>query len=69
MMGPFLIFGGLINGAAILLYDGAPDFPGPDRLWELVSRHRVTHLGISPTLIRAMMQYGEDFLKNMTWTA
>lgn len=63
MMGPFLIFGGLINGAAILLYDGAPDFPGPDRLWELVSRHRVTHLGISPTLIRAMMQYGEDFLK------
>ncbi|MEK5501832.1 AMP-binding protein [Bacillus sp. FSL M8-0168] len=63
MMGPFLIFGGLINGAAVLLYDGAPDFPEPDRLWELVSRHRVTHLGISPTLIRTMMLYGEDFRK------
>ncbi|MEC1473404.1 AMP-binding protein [Bacillus haynesii] len=62
MMGPFLIFGGLINGAAVLLYDGAPDFPAPDRLWELVSRHRVTHLGVSPTLIRSLMQHGEDFL-------
>ncbi|MFT0800916.1 AMP-binding protein [Bacillus swezeyi] len=61
MMGPLLLFGGLINGAAILLYDGAPDYPGPDRLWELISRHGVTHLGISPTLIRSMMQHGEDF--------
>ena len=62
MMGPFLIFGGLINGAAVLLFDGAPDYPAPDRLWELVSRHRVTHLGVSPTLIRSLMQHGEDFL-------
>ncbi|WFA07232.1 AMP-binding protein [Bacillus sp. HSf4] len=63
MMGPFLIFGGLINGAAILLYDGAPDHPEPDRIWKLVSRHGVTHLGISPTLIRSLMQHGEGFLQ------
>lgn len=62
MMGPFLIFGGLINGAAVLLYDGAPDFPAPGRLWELVSRHQVSHLGVSPTLIRSLMQHGENFL-------
>lgn len=61
MMGPFLVFGGLINGASILLYEGTPDFPNPDRLWKIVSTHKVTHLGISPTLVRSMMQYGEEW--------
>lgn len=42
----------------MVFYDGAPDYPGPDRLWELVERHRVTHLGISPTLIRALKAHG-----------
>ena len=61
MMGPFLVFGGLINGASIVLYEGTPDFPEPDRLWKLVADHKVTHLGISPTLIRAMMKHGESW--------
>jgi acetyl-CoA synthetase len=42
------------------VYDGAPDYPGPDRLWDLVERHRVTQLGVSPTLIRALLPYGES---------
>lgn len=61
MMGPFLVFGGLMNGATILLYEGTPDFPQPDRLWEVVDKHQVTHLGISPTLIRSMMKHGEEW--------
>ncbi len=60
MMGPWLIAGGLINGATILLYDGAPDFPDAGRVWSMVERHRVTHLGISPTAIRGLMRGGED---------
>jgi acetyl-CoA synthetase len=59
MMGPWLVFGTLLSGAAMMLYDGALDWPGPDRLWELVARHRITTLGISPTLVRALMQHGE----------
>ncbi len=59
MMGPWLVFGTLLNGAAMMLYDGALDWPGPDRLWELVARHKITTLGISPTLVRALMQHGE----------
>jgi len=59
MMGPWLIAGGLINGATILLYDGAPDFPDAGRVWSIVERHRVTHLGISPTAIRGLMRAGE----------
>ncbi|HKY83836.1 MAG TPA: AMP-binding protein [Anaerolineales bacterium] len=59
MMGPWLIFGALILGAAMFLYDGAPDFPGPDRVWAMVERHRLTGLGISPTLVRALAAQGE----------
>jgi len=59
MMGPWLIAGGLMLGATIVLYDGTPDFPSPERMWSIVERHRVTHLGISPTAIRGLMRAGE----------
>jgi acetyl-CoA synthetase len=59
MMGPWAISGALLLGARLVLYEGAPDHPGPDRLWDLVERHRVTHLGLSPTVIRALMAHGE----------
>jgi acetyl-CoA synthetase len=64
MMGPWLVFGTLLVGATMMLYDGAPDYPGPDRLWSLVERHRVTLLGISPTLVRSLMTHGEQPLKS-----
>ncbi len=54
MMGPWLIYGALINGATICIYDGAPDHPTPDRMWEFCAKHKVEVLGISPTLIRAL---------------
>ncbi|MEX2293544.1 MAG: AMP-binding protein [Acidimicrobiales bacterium] len=60
IMGPWLITGALANGATMVLYDGAPDHPGPDRLWALLARHRATHCGISPTLVRALMVHGEE---------
>ena len=60
MMGPWLIAGGLMLGATIALYDGTPDFPDASRIWSMVERHRVTHLGISPTAIRGLMRSGED---------
>jgi acetyl-CoA synthetase len=58
MMGPWEVFGTLLLGATMMLYDGAPDFPEPDRVWELVDRHKVTALGVSPTLIRALRSRG-----------
>jgi len=59
MMGPWLVFGTLLLGATMVLYDGAPDYPGPERLWSLVERHRVTALGISPTLVRSLLRHGD----------
>ncbi len=60
MMGPWLVFGALLLGSAFFIYDGAPDFPGPDRLWAMVERHGITTLGVSPTLIRSLVQHGEE---------
>ena len=60
IMGPWEVTGGLANGATIALYEGAPDYPGPDRLWRFVESHRITHLGISPTLVRALMPAGAE---------
>ena len=47
-------------GATLCIYEGTPDYPGPDRLWGIVERHRITHLGISPTLVRALMVHGDE---------
>jgi len=60
MMGPFLVLGALGLGAAIVLYEGTPDYPSADRLWEVVARHKATHLGIAPTAIRSLMAHGDE---------
>jgi acetyl-CoA synthetase len=60
MMGPWLIFGTALLGATMVFYDGAPDFPAPDRVWSMVERHKATVLGISPTLVRGLMGHGEE---------
>ena len=56
MMGPWLIAGTLLLGATVFLYDGAPDWPAPDRLWATTARQRITTLGLAPTGVRALMR-------------
>jgi acetyl-CoA synthetase len=63
MMGPWLIYGALLNGATMVLYDGSPDYPNPDRMWEFCAKHRVEILGISPTLVRGLATKGDDLPK------
>lgn len=60
MMGPWAIYGTLMLGATLVIYEGTPDHPAPDRLWQLVERHRVTHLGVAPTVIRSLMRHGPE---------
>jgi acetyl-CoA synthetase len=59
-MGPLEMVGGHANGAAVFMYEGAPNYPEADRLWEMCARHGITILGISPTLVRALMPAGEE---------
>jgi acetyl-CoA synthetase len=66
MMGPFLLFGALVNGATAVMCEGSPDYPNPDRLWKLIDKHKVTHLGISPTLIRSLMTKGDEWIATST---
>ncbi len=56
MMGPWTILGNHHFGGTIFLYDGAPDYPTPDRLWQMLDHHRITTFGVSPTAIRVLMR-------------
>jgi acetyl-CoA synthetase len=58
MMGPWLLYGALVLGGTVVLYDGAPDYPDPGRMWAFCARHQVEVLGISPTLVRALAVHG-----------
>ncbi|MGD8860401.1 MAG: AMP-binding protein [Myxococcales bacterium] len=63
MMGPWEIIGCFMHGGSIVIFEGAPDFPEPDRLWSSVEQHGVTTLGISPTAIRMLMRAGDDWVQ------
>lgn len=55
MMGPWLFLGTALHGCEAILYEGSPDYPHRNRLWELIQQHQVSIFGISPTLIRSFM--------------
>jgi len=59
MMGPWEVFGTLLLGGTMFIYDGAPDYPAPDRVWAMVERHSISILGISPTFVRTLMKFGD----------
>ncbi|MEW6026195.1 MAG: AMP-binding protein [Planctomycetota bacterium] len=62
MMGPWEMIGVTFFGATFVIYEGAPDFPKPDRLWDIIERHKINSLGISPTAIRLLITYGDVWL-------
>jgi acetyl-CoA synthetase len=62
MMGPWMIIGVHLFGGTVLIMEGAPDHPKPDRLWEIIERHRVTIFGISPTAVRMLMRAGDAWV-------
>jgi acetyl-CoA synthetase len=59
-LGPMMLIGGLHFGATVVLIEGLPDHPGPDRLWQIVERNRATFLGISPSAARGLRAAGPD---------
>ena len=63
MMGPWTLIGNHTFAGTIFMYEGAPDYPEPDRFWEMIERHRLTTFGISPTAIRALRKYGDEYVE------
>ncbi len=57
----YVVYGPLANGATVVMYEGAPDWPRKDRLWEIVERHGVTVFYTAPTAIRAFMKWGAEW--------
>jgi acetyl-CoA synthetase len=56
----YIVYGILANGATGVMYEGAPNHPGPDRLWDMVERHKVTVFYTAPTAIRAFIKWGDE---------
>ncbi|MEI7829565.1 MAG: acetate--CoA ligase [Prolixibacteraceae bacterium] len=59
----YVVYGPLANGATVMLYEGAPDFPEPDRFWKIIEKYGVTIFYTAPTAIRAFMKWGEKWVK------
>jgi acetyl-CoA synthetase len=57
----YTLYGPLQNGATCVMYEGAPNFPNPDRFWSIVDRHKVSVFYTAPTAIRAFMRYGTEW--------
>jgi acetyl-CoA synthetase len=57
----YVVYGPLANGATVLMYEGAPDWPQKDRFWQLIERYGVTILYTAPTAIRAFMRWGTEW--------
>ena len=56
----YIVYGPLLAGATTVMYEGAPDFPGPDRFWRIVDKYKVNVLYTSPTAIRAFVRFGDE---------
>jgi acetyl-CoA synthetase len=62
MMGPWMLLGNHTFGGTVFIYEGAPDYPEPDRFWSMIDRHDLTVFGISPTAIRALRKHGDHWI-------
>ncbi|MEE2780792.1 MAG: acetate--CoA ligase [Planctomycetota bacterium] len=59
----YIVYGPLANGATVVMYEGAPNWPDEGRFWELVERYKVTIFYTAPTAIRAFIKWGDDWVK------
>ncbi|MCA1577879.1 MAG: acetate--CoA ligase [Acidobacteria bacterium] len=57
----YVVYGPLSNGATVLMYEGAPNFPEPDRFWSMIEKHRVNIFYTAPTAIRAFIKWGDSW--------
>ena len=59
----YVVYGPLANGATVVMYEGAPNFPANDRMWQIVDDHKVTIFYTAPTAIRAFIKWGDAFVR------
>ncbi len=62
MMGPWTLIGNHTFGGTVFVYEGAPDYPQPDRYWQMIEEHDLTVFGVSPTAVRALRKHGDEWV-------
>src|SRR5689334_2026819 len=65
----YIVYGPLQNGATSLMYEGAPNFPDPDRFWSIIARHKVNVFYTAPTAIRTFIKWGDEWPKKHDLTS
>jgi acetyl-CoA synthetase len=58
----YVVYGPLLNAATVLIYEGAPDWPKPDRFWQLIESYRVSIFYTAPTAVRSFMKWGDKWI-------
>jgi len=58
----YVVYGPLQNGATVMMYEGAPNFPENDRFWQIIDKHKVSIFYTAPTAIRAFIKWGDQFV-------
>jgi len=69
LTGPILAVAVPLMGSTLVLAEGVPDYPEPGRLWKLVEKHRITFLGVAPTMIRAFMQQAPEIVNQYDFSS
>ncbi|MEB2836948.1 MAG: acetate--CoA ligase [Desulfurococcales archaeon] len=59
----YIVYGSLMNGVSQVMYEGAPDYPAPHRIWEIIDRYDVSIFYTSPTLLRLLRKYGDEWVE------
>lgn len=59
----YVVYGPLLNAASVIIYEGAPDWPKPDRFWQLIEAYKVSIFYTAPTAIRSLMKWGNKWLE------
>ena len=60
----YMVYGSLLCGATMLMFEGVPTYPNPSRFWDIIEKHQVNIFYTAPTAIRALMKYGDEFIDN-----
>ena len=62
----YVLYGALSNGCTTLMFEGIPNYPAPDRFWQIIDKHQVTHFYTAPTAIRSLIRAGDNHLTSTT---
>ncbi len=60
----YVVYGPMLHGATVVMYEGAPDYPKPDRWWSIIERYKINILYTTPTALRMFMRFGDEYTKS-----